>query len=199
MPGLLPIRGIRLTPRHPDLMGGAAILVVSVISLVGVALAQPSGSSATPPAAINRGNELGLTNALEITGKLIGATVLTKDRRLAGAVDDVINGSGQDPRLVIGLAGFLGAGEKDVAISASGAKRGPTRAGPLTQDFADSKYGGSSSQTLIVPMTLQELISSPAYHGDEAPSTVGGPSPNSGNPEQSHDRPPSSTRSGGPG
>lgn len=197
MPDPLPA-DIRVTPWRLKAKCAASSVLV-LITLVGVALAQPSGSSATPPAAINRGSELRPTDSLEITGKLIGATVITKDRRLAGVVDDVITGSGQDPTLVIGLSGFLGVGEKDVAVSAKGAERGPKRGGALTQDFGDSKYGGSSSQTLIVPMTLRELVSSPAYQNAEPSSTVGGPSPNSGNPEQSHDRPSSSTRSGGPG
>src|SRR5947209_4614992 len=56
---------------------------------------------------------------------LTGATVLSRDGELAGVVDAVIDAGAGKQSVVIGLAGYLGAGEKDVLMPATGAERLP--------------------------------------------------------------------------
>jgi hypothetical protein len=120
----------------------------------------------------------------------LGATVYSKDGRLAGAVDQVAG-----DQLVIGLAGYLGQGEKDVAIPAKGLHVAITDDVP--RHFPDAQYGGGNTARIVVPMTLSQLIAAPAYKEPKAQTGV--PSPHVGTPAESKKKPPSSTASGGPG
>jgi sporulation protein YlmC with PRC-barrel domain len=128
---------------------------------------------------------------------LIGATVVSKDGRLIGVVDDVqAEGSGQAQTLIVGLGGFLGLGEKDVSIPASGIQVRPRPPHELTEELSDSIYAGASQIRIIVPMTLNEITQAPPY----TEAQIGSPSRNSGTPPDVRGKePPSSTKSGGPG
>lgn len=120
----------------------------------------------------------------------LGATVYSKDGRLAGAVDQV---SGD--QLVIGLAGYLGQGEKDVAIPAKGLH--VTTPDDVPRHFPNAQYGGGNITRITVPMTLSQLVAAPAYKQPAAQTGV--PSPHIGTPAETKKKPPSSTQSGGPG
>jgi hypothetical protein len=120
----------------------------------------------------------------------LGATVYSKDGRIAGAVDQVTG-----DRLVVGLAGYLGQGEKDVAIPAKGLR--VTTSDDVPRHFSDAQYGGGNITRITVPMTLSELIAAPPYK--EPSAQTGVPSPHVGTPAESKKKPPSSTASGGPG
>lgn len=120
----------------------------------------------------------------------LGATVYSKDGRLAGAVDQV---SGD--QLVIGLAGYLGQGEKDVAIPAKGLH--VTTPDDVPRHFPNAQYGGGNITRITVPMTLSQLVAAPAFKQPAAQTGV--PSPHIGTPAETKKKPPSSTQSGGPG
>jgi hypothetical protein len=139
--------------------------------------AQPAGPAAVQATAPQNQNPL-------------GATVYSKDGQLAGAVDQVAG-----DRIVIGLAGYLGQGEKDVAIPAKDLHVATTDDVP--RHFPDAQYGGGNTTRIIVPMTLSELVAAPAYKEPKAQTGV--PSPHVGTPAESTKKPPSSTASGGPG
>jgi PRC-barrel domain protein len=143
------------------------------------------GQSNTPSVAANPG------------AHLIGATVVSQDGQLVGAIDDVIaDGAAQPQTIIVGLGGFLGVGEKDVAVPYGGihVRENPKQA---SMSFpADGKYAGSNPARVTVDMSLQQLIAAPAYKS----AGPGAPSSNSGTPSNVHEKePPSSTESGGPG
>lgn len=120
----------------------------------------------------------------------LGASVYSQDGRLAGAVDQV---SGN--QLIIGLAGYLGQGAKDVAVPAKGLRVTVSEDRP--RQSANAQYGGGNMTRITVPMTLSQLVSAPAYKQPAAQTGV--PSPHVGTPAESSKKPPSSTQSGGPG
>lgn len=127
---------------------------------------------------------------------LLGATVETRDGELVGAVDQLIAQDGKAQMLVIGLAGYLGAGEKDVLVPSTGIERLTTpNASP--RHFNLGVYGGGGLARIRLPMTLKEVTSAPAYVAKD--EKTGAPSSHVGTPAESKDKPPSSTQSGGPG
>jgi sporulation protein YlmC with PRC-barrel domain len=136
------------------------------------------------------------------TSQLIGATVLGSTGELVGVVDDLLfDGKGQAQTAVIGLAGFLELGEKDVAVPFRNLSVvGSLPAGqPMSEPFRDGKYGGSSPQRVMIAATVQDLAAAPPYKAGGGQSAVGAPSTGSGVPEGVTKEPKSSTQSGGPG
>jgi hypothetical protein len=158
--------------------GAAVLIAIAALALAAEPVAaQPTGLAAMQIASSKDQNPL-------------GATVYSKDGRLAGAVDQVAGN-----QLVIGLAGYLGQGTKDVAIPAKGLHVAVSEQRPRL--FTDAQYGGGNITRITVPMTLSELVAAPAYKQPTAQTGV--PSPHVGTPAESKKKPPSSTASGGPG
>ncbi len=124
---------------------------------------------------------------------LTGATVLSRDDELVGVVGSTVTGGNGEQGLIIGLAGYLGAGEKDVAIPARGVER--FMAGDeKPRHFRSGHYGGSGLVRIKVPMTVRQLLNAPAFIDDSRRS-----SPHVGAPTEPKGKAPSSTQSGGPG
>jgi len=122
---------------------------------------------------------------------------MSKDYQLVGVVENLLMEDGAHRKLVIGLAGYLGFGEKDVVISSDGVKPESVNGQLRLQHFSDDQYGGSK-QKLIVPMTLDEIASAQSFVTKEKEKT-GVPSRNSGTPDDARGcEPRSSTESGGP-
>jgi PRC-barrel domain len=195
---------VRSSPQHwkPSVSGPRALCAAATLAIaVGLnctASAQPAGVSSTPPTSSRGGQPLrpGISDEQKPVTELIGASVLSKDHHLVGVIDAVVGDSSGGPKTVIvGLAGFLGLGEKDVAIPDSGIEAAPRVTRTAAQELGDGKYAGSTPYRVIVPMTLQELAAAPAYTGKE----TGIPSANSGTPEDVKKEPRSSTKSGGSG
>lgn len=114
------------------------VTAASLALMTGVAVAQtssptvgnPSSSTssmsntATPDSATNSGmTKSGPTGGqLASADELIGKNVYGRDNNKIGEVDDVIlDGTGQAKQLVISSGGFLGIGEKQVAVDYSAA------------------------------------------------------------------------------
>lgn len=152
--------------------------------------ATPAATQANAPAAPQMPGLAAVQTAPAKDQNPLGATVYSKDGRLAGAVDQV---SGD--QLVIGLAGYLGQGEKDVAIPAKGLH--VTTPDDVPRHFPNAQYGGGNITRITVPMTLSQLVAAPAYKQPAAQTGV--PSPHIGTPAETKKKPPSSTQSGGPG
>jgi len=155
--------------------------------------AAPAGTKAAAPGASTAPRMPGLAavqTAPPQDQNPLGATVYSKDGRLAGAVDQVAGN-----QLVVGLAGYLGQGSKDVAVPAKGLHVTVSEQRPRL--FNDGQYGGGNITRITVPMTLSELVAAPAYKQPAAHTGV--PSPHVGTPAESKKKPPSSTQSGGPG
>jgi sporulation protein YlmC with PRC-barrel domain len=167
-----------------------AIAIVAPLATGAPAQQQVAGPAVTPPQ---------IVGALRST-ELIGATVMSSDGELVGAVDDLLLGrAGETTAVVIGLAGYLGLGEKDVAMpfSAVSPLRQPDTHVPLS--VRDGRYGGSSAERVRIDATVGDLASAPAFKAGEGQSATGRPSSSSGAPESVTKEPKSSTKSGGPG
>ena len=152
--------------------------------------ATPAATQANAPAAPQMPGLAAVQTVPAKDQNPLGATVYSKDGRLAGAVDQV---SGD--QLVIGLAGYLGQGEKDVAIPAKGLH--VTTPDDVPRHFPNAQYGGGNITRITVPMTLSQLVAAPAYKQPAAQTGV--PTPHIGTPAETKKKPPSSTQSGGPG
>ncbi|MDT8385682.1 MAG: PRC-barrel domain-containing protein [Gammaproteobacteria bacterium] len=83
--------------------------------------------------------------------KLIGAEVKTTKGDEVGSVNDlIIDEKGQVAAIVVGVGGFLGMGEKDVAIGW----------GDVTKS---SKTGKSDKDELQINLTRESLMSAPEF------------------------------------
>jgi hypothetical protein len=150
----------------------------------------PAGTQSTAPAAPQMPAVAAVQTAPAKDQNPLGATVYSKDGQLAGAVDQMAG-----DQVVIGLAGYLGQGEKDVAIPAKGLQVAASEDVP--RRFPNAQYGGGNITRITVPMTLSQLVAAPAYKQPAAQTGV--PSPHVGTPAETKKKPPSSTQSGGPG
>jgi hypothetical protein len=95
--------------------------------------------------------------------KLIGSSVYGPDNASIGSVNDLLIGNDGNVRaVVIGVGGFLGVGEKNVAI-------------PLDALNISRKPDSSSIEKISVTYTKDELKTAPkfAYYEGTAPQTTG--------------------------
>ncbi|KQR77665.1 hypothetical protein ASG25_04975 [Rhizobium sp. Leaf384] len=124
---------------------------VLAATLAGTALAQqtpaapaaPAASGATAPAAASGDDML----ASNVIGKTVYTGVDEEGEAIGEVKDVVINAAGATEALVIGVGGFLGIGEKDVAVNFD-------RASWSERD---------GSKILVVSMTKQDLEKAPAF------------------------------------
>lgn len=96
----------------------------------------------------NRGYMTSLMASGMQSSDLIGAKVKTTGNEDVGPVDDlIIDKNGQVVAIVVGVGGFLGMGEKDVAIR--------------WNDVARS--GGSDELVLLIDVTREDMRSAPEF------------------------------------
>ncbi|TCM55937.1 sporulation protein YlmC with PRC-barrel domain [Rhizobium sp. PP-F2F-G48] len=128
---------------------------VLAATLAGTALAQqtpaapeaPAASGATAPAgaaATSPGDDMLASNVI---GKTVYTGVDEEGEAIGEVKDVVINAAGATEALVIGVGGFLGIGEKDVAVNFD-------RASWSDRD---------GTKILVVSMTKQDLEKAPAF------------------------------------
>lgn len=103
-------------------------------------------------------------NASEWRGsKLIGASVYGPDNNSIGEINDVLIGDNGNVRaVVIGVGGFLGVGEKDVAL-------------PFSALNVTRKSGSSAVDKITVTYTKDQLNNAPkfAYYDNNQAQTTG--------------------------
>jgi len=91
--------------------------------------------------------------------KLIGSNVYGPDNKSIGEINDVIVASnGQIKAAVIGVGGFLGVGEKDVAV-------------PFDSLHVSRKANSNSIEKITVSYTKEQLKSAPKFAYYKAPSS----------------------------
>jgi hypothetical protein len=91
--------------------------------------------------------------------KLIGANVYGQDNKSIGEINDLIVGNdGSIKAAVIGVGGFLGVGEKNVAVS-------------FDQLSVQRKPNSNSIEKITVNFTKDQLKNAPKFAYYEAPST----------------------------
>lgn len=92
--------------------------------------------------------------------KLIGANVYGPDNKSIGSIDDVIVASdGQITAAVIGVGGFLGVGQKDVAV-------------PFNSLQVMRKADSSSIEKITVTYTKDQLKDAPKFAYYQAPRAI---------------------------
>jgi sporulation protein YlmC with PRC-barrel domain len=109
--------------------------------------------------------------------KLIGTTVYGQDNASIGEVTDVLIGNdGKIRAAVIGVGGFLGVGEKNVAV-------------PFDALKISAKPDSSSIQKVTVSYTKDELKAAPAFaYADQASSQTTGMGLNSLQPKSNQNK-----------
>lgn len=139
------------------------------------ASAQPSPSSSMPSQAMSTQKAGFVQNqsAQEWRGsKLIGASVYGPDNQSIGEINDVIfDASGKVKAAVIGVGGFLGVGQKDVAV--------PFEALNVTR-----KENSASIDKITVSYSKDELNNAPKfayYEGTGSSQTTGAGTGTTGN------------------
>jgi hypothetical protein len=164
----------------------------------------PSTNTATtgsPPASGPQGNFVTLLQPGHMmASKLIGTTVVSTSNESIGDVNDVIvDRNGQAMAVVIGVGGFLGIGEKDVAVPfqslefASNARisQQPSATGGTTSTDSATTTTGSTSQQpsaaasegsggvpdrIVLRMSKAELQAAPTFRtrpDDDRANTTG--------------------------
>lgn len=100
-------------------MKRALVLLPALVLASGAAFAQTAAPQpAAPPAATTTGNIFYNRNATDVrASKLIGSKVMNAANENVGDINEVIlSGDGKVAAVVIGVGGFLGLGEREVAM-----------------------------------------------------------------------------------
>lgn len=136
-----------------------AAALAAMLALPVLAGAQPANA---PPSASDAGVAAGTitvqtdflrqqTPSQWRASKLVGASVYGPDNTSIGTINDlVLDGEGQVAAAVVGVGGFLGIGEKNVAI--------PFRAMQIQR-----KPNTTSIERVMVGFTRQQLADAPAF------------------------------------
>lgn len=121
-----------------------------------------SSSSSNTPAPAASGTFVDKQQATDWRGsKVIGSTVYGPDNASIGEVNDVLLGNdGKIRAAVIGVGGFLGVGQKNVAI-------------PFEQLKISAKPDSTSIDKITVSFTKDQLKSAPTFAYNEPASTTG--------------------------
>lgn len=135
----------------------AAALATPAFAQQGTPMSPPNSSAGAmdnvrPSTGAKQAGFLQSQNQDEWRGsKLIGAKVYGPDNKSIGEIDDVIfAGNGQIKAAVVGVGGFLGVGEKDVAL--------PFEALHITR-----KPDSASIEKITVSYSKDELKNAPAF------------------------------------
>ena len=116
-----------------------------------------------------------------VFSKFKGTDVLGPDNAQVGDVNDVLfDKNGKIIGLIVGVGGFLGIGEKSVAIDMSAFQAVPASTGSATTGAGGAGAGGIDDPTnvkLKVSWTKEQLKNAPdfAYYKPPAPARTGGP------------------------
>lgn len=166
----------------------AACLIVTALGAA-PAFAQPqTAPSTSPPAAASYMTQLGQNHYL--ASKLIGTKVVSVNNEAIGDVNDVIvERDGRPVAAIIGVGGFLGIGEKYVAVPfgalqfatreqantmaghppATGSTTGSTTAPSTTP--APSVRSGAAPELIILRMTKVDLQNAPSFNPERGTAT----------------------------
>ena len=133
-----------------------------VAILASPAFAQVNNTSPTPPSALSgqarleSGGFIESQHATDWRGsKLIGAVVYGPDNASIGSVSDVLIGNDSQVRaVVIGVGGFLGVGEKNVAV-------------PLNALNITRRPNSDTIDKIGVSFTKEDLKNAPKFAFDE--------------------------------
>ncbi|MET0531460.1 MAG: PRC-barrel domain-containing protein [Microvirga sp.] len=156
----------------------------------------PAQNAMTSPGAMQPKFQTQLQSNQIMASKLIGTTVVSTNNESIGDVNDVVvDRNGQAVAVVIGIGGFLGIGEKDVAVpftalqfasreqarqmSASQGSANVTTTGSTTAP-ATVVDDGNAPDRIVLNMTKDELHTAPTFQlrpGSNGAATPPAPKP----------------------
>jgi hypothetical protein len=137
--------------------GSAVLLALAFAG--GAALA----SDARPPA--DGGFLTGQSEGQWLTSRVVGTTVVSAGNETIGDVSDVVIGrDGRTVALVIGVGGFLGIGEKTVAVPLDRVEMQPTLTGAATPEG-----GRRTPDKVVLRATRSDLQAAPEFHPTPRP------------------------------
>lgn len=132
-----------------------SILLLASALTSGTALAQTSTQPLTAPAQDHL-----------LTSNLTGSTVYGANAENIGSIKDVlIDRSGNVAAVVVGVGGFLGIGEKNVAIPFSALDVVAQQSGPTTTGTEKSSM--RPDRVVLKGMTKADLEAAPAFRSSE--------------------------------
>ena len=121
-----------------------------------------------------------------LASKLIGTTVVGPNNESIGDVNDVLmERDGHAAAVIVGVGGFLGIGEKDVAISfdhieltsrgaTNASTSAPSQSSPSTTGSTASATANGVPDRIMLRMTKQELQNAPKFTRADQRDTSGG-------------------------
>ena len=158
------------------LTAAALATVLAVPAFAQSTMPPANSTNAAPAANSTMTTSGGFVSAQQSTdwrgSKLIGASVYGPDNASIGEINDVVIGTdGKITAVVVGVGGFLGVGQKDVAL--------PFEAVSVTR-----KPDSSSIDRITVSYTKDQLKNAPtfAYYEPGTRSTTGSGATGSGSP-----------------
>jgi len=142
----------------------AAALAAALATPAFAQISKPDAAPSSMPGAVQHENFVQSQHATDWrSSKLVGASVYGPDNASIGEVNDVLIGNdGKVRAVVIGVGGFLGVGEKNVAV-------------PLDALSISRKAESSSIDKITVKYSKDELKNAPqfAYYDPSKIETTG--------------------------
>jgi hypothetical protein len=148
----------------------------------------PSATPSTPPAATGGGAAQFIAAQKSdqwLATKFTGTDVIGPNNEKIGDVNDLLfSKDGKIIGVIVGVGGFLGIGQKDVALDMSAFQMVPaSTASETTGSTTGTTTGGSRDPhdvKLKVAMTKEQLKEAPAFERYKAPSATTGSTPGGG-------------------
>ena len=112
--------------------------------------------------------------------KVIGSSVYNENNESIGEVDDILIPSGStSPVAVISVGGFLGIGQKDVALDMGAFQVVPASTGSSTGSTGSTTMDDPNDVKLKVTWTKEQLKEAPSFERYKAPARTTGAAPSS--------------------
>lgn len=159
---------------------------IAAACLLGTALASAPAFAQSANPSNNAGNFLTQMSGDEWRGsKLVGVDVYGSDNQKIGDINEVIvDRNGQAKAIVIGVGGFLGIGEKNVAVSWDKVQWN-TAVNPSSGSMASNNAGaGSSGSSTMAVSSGGQPAGDRSTPRDVAQTTTGSPNESNAQPAQ---------------
>lgn len=173
------------TPDRPTSTGAGSPVSGSPSVVPGGTQGKPETSlphAAATPAGSGPGASLSAPGAGEwLAGKLVGTTVVSANNETVGDVSDVVvDRDGRVRAVVVGVGGFLGVGEKGVAVpfeQVQFSSRGTAPTPAASQGGNGSGTAARNPERVTIRMTRQELQAAPEFKAADAGPNATGTAP----------------------
>ena len=141
---------------------GAPLARLAVLaSFVAAMAAAPAlAQNAPPPEKSGSLPQTAKETTVNVT-RLVGANVVNAQHQVIGVIDDLIVSQDRIDKAVVGLSGSLGIGEKDISVPFTELSLQTPVSPPQGTPASPGQSSGSLS--LLLPMTMQQIVDAPAF------------------------------------